>query len=112
MKATKVITNEERAEAVRTLEQWATQHGKERTLLVITSERQGEDGIFLAVNKSLHGQVIQVMGSIISVCADDKSGEILKIFRKAAACAQEVIDKNINLEPDDNDKPDSTMAQA
>lgn len=112
MEATKVITNEERSEAVRALEQWATQHGKKRSLLVITSERQGEDGDFLAVNKSLHGQVIQVMGSIISVCADDKSGEILKIFRKAAACAQEVIDKNINLEPDDNDKPDSTMAQA
>lgn len=112
MKTEKVITNEERVEAVHTLEQWATQHGKERTLLVITSERQGEDGDFLAVNKAIHGQAIQVIGSIISMCADDKSGDVLKIFRKAAACAQEVIDKNINLEPDDNDKPDSTMAQA
>lgn len=112
MEAKKVITNEERAEAVHTLEQWANQHGKERTLLVISSERQGDDGRFLAVNKAMHGRAIQVISSIISMCADDKSGDILKIFRNAAEYAQEVIDKNINIEPDDNDKPDSTMAQA
>lgn len=112
MKTEKVITNKERAEAVRTLEQWANQHGKKRTLLFISSERQGEDGDFLACNKSMHGQAIQVMCSIISMCTSDKSGEVLKIFRKSVECAQRVIDENINIEPDDNDKPDSTMAQA
>lgn len=110
MEATKVITDNERHEAVRTLEQWANQQGKQRTLVVITTELQSED--LLAVNKSIHGQVIQLIGSIISVCADDSSDDYLKIFRKAVQCAQQVKDKKINLNPDNNDEPDSTMAQA
>jgi len=112
MEATKVITDKERTEVVRTLEQWANQHGKKRSLLVITSERQGEDGDLLGVNKSMHGQVIQLMSSIMSACVDDKSGDYLKIFRESVECAQKVIDNNINIELDYNDKPDSTMAQA
>ena len=110
MEATKVITDKERNEAFRTLEQWANQQGTKRSLVVITTELQSED--LLAVGKSIHGQVIQLIGSIISVCADDASGDYIKIFRKGVECAQRVIDKKININPDNNDEPDSTMAQA
>ncbi len=110
MKATKVITDKERHEAFRTLEQWATQQGKKRSLVVITTELQGEE--LLAVYKSVHGQVIQLIDSIISVCTDDASGDLIKMFRKAVECAQQVIDGKFNISPDSNDKSDSTMAQA
>ncbi len=110
MEATKVITDKERHEAFRTLEQWANQQGKKRSLVVITTELQGEE--LLAVNKSMHGQAIQLIGSIISICAGDKSGDFIKIFRKGVEHAQRIIDKKININPDSNDKSDSTMAQA
>lgn len=110
MEATKVITDKERHEAFQTLEQWANQQGTQRSLIVITTELRSED--LLAVNKAIHGQVIQLIGSIISACADDASGDYLKIFRKAVEYAQRVIDKKININPDNNDEPDSTMAQA
>lgn len=107
-----IIADKERYEAVRTLEQWAIQQGKQRTLLIITSERQGKDLDLLAVNKAVQGQALQLIGSIISMCADDKSGDLIKIFRKGVECAQQVIDGKFNISPDSDDKSDSTMAQA
>ncbi len=112
MEATKVIKEQQKLEAVRTLEQWATQQGKQRTLLIITSEKRGEDLDLLAVNKAVQGQALQLIGSIISICADDASGDLIKIFRKAVECAQQVIDGKFNISPDSDDKSDSTMAQA
>lgn len=107
-----IITEQQKDEAVHTLELWANQQGVKRTLVVITSERQGKDGNNLAASKAMHGEPVQIIGSIMSACVSDTDREFLKIFEESARLAKKVIEQNINIEKDDHDQPDNTVAEA
>lgn len=107
-----IITEQQKSEAIYTLEMWAEQQGVKRSLIVITSERQGKDGNDLATSKAMHGNGIQLIGSIISACVSDTDRDFLRVFEKAVRLAKKVIDKNINIDNNEDDKPDSTVVQA